>query len=225
MAGALHVINMIRHQPNAGSTVQKPRACKTFNTFRTTQIQNRGHHRLVRVQRDTGTHLYEEHPQTSILKCCNSPKYMTHWKSKKNRRVFTNEEHCSQKGEVRDERVLESHQTALLSWPCTACCGIPSRIASFGVGARQWLTTDRCESLKVWSSRGTFSARKRENPKGTRTWGGRAGARGTTEESTKTQNPILPFCVFTFFFGLATPRVLQTLCGFEPALCPGSRSH
>ena len=41
---------------------------------------------------------------------------------------------------------------------------------------------------------------------------GGAGARGTPEESTKTQNPFLPF-VCSPFCGVATLRVLQILCG------------
>ena len=51
--------------------------------------------------------------------------------------------------------------------------------------------------------------RKGKTPKET-TQGGRAGARGTTEESTKTQNPFPPF-VCSPLCGVATPRVLRTL--------------
>ena len=73
----------------------------------------------------------------------------------------------------------------------------------------------------MWSSRGTCSAEKRrKKPKGNHSGkGGEAGARGTPEESTKTQNPFHPF-VCSPFCGVATLRVLQTLCGKSVDLLP-----
>ena len=71
----------------------------------------------------------------------------------------------------------------------------------------------------MWSPRGTSSAEKGGNQKET-TQGGRAGARGTTEESTKTQNRLLPF-VCSPLRGVATPRLLQTLLRVQASALPG----
>ena len=216
----------------AGSIVQKPISCKVFGKFLNTQAEARNTESQPAVaivcwsasEETPGPTLYEEHSQTSVLKFCNSPKMTSQHRKRnqkrKNRRVFKHEEHCSHEGEIRDEGELESNHTALLSWPCTACCGIPGFLPVLGLVPVGGWTTDCCEFFKVWSPCGTSNARKRETTKGTKLGeGGRVP--GTTEESTETQKPVSPFCVCTFVWGYHTESPANSLAGPKPAVCPG----
>ena len=67
----------------------------------------------------------------------------------------------------------------------------------------------------MWSPRGTSSAEKGKPQRKQPREGGREGARGTTEESTKTQNPFPPFFVFTFVWGCHTESPANSLAGSQ----------
>ena len=109
------------------------------------------------------------------------------------------------------ENVLRSDRKKLLSWPCTARCGY---LSCFHCSRWCPFVMDH-GLLRVLSSVVTaWHLQCRQGKPG------RAGARGTTEESTKTQNPFPPFACSPLC-EVATPRVLQTLLRVSASALPG----
>ena len=87
-------------------------------------------------------------------------------------------------------------------------CTLKSSTCSW-VGARQWWTTDCCESFKVWSPRGTSSAEK-GNPKNNHS--GREGGRQRHHRRVhQDSKPVSPFCVFTYVWGCHTESPANSL--------------
>ena len=90
--------------------------------------------------------------------------------------------------------------------------GVPVFFPVLGF-ARRCLTTDCCESFRVWSPRGTSTAEKSEKNEGTKLREGRR-LPGSPEEFTKTRNPFLPF-VWSPLCWVATPSLANSLAGLS----------
>ena len=99
---------------------------------------------------------------------------------------------------------------------CTATCtmGIPENQflgwCPFSGEPRTAASPLKCGPHVAPSS----AEKKGKTPKET-TQGGTAGARGTTEESTETQEPVSIFCMFTFVWGCHTDSPANSFAGLR----------